>query len=164
MAAARAAALPARGPDDHDLAVPSTPHVQHVLTLLSMILLVLSVLLINCFQMAAQLWAMHADPDYVEFPAGFAAQHDWWVLGDNWESTVIFTALFVPFVAAACIYSLGSAFRRPALANPWLVLVAAALFAVASLLARRSRTRQSCASPPRRGRSDRWRTCSRRAA
>ena len=46
MAAARAATLPARGPDDHDLAVPSTPHVQHVLTLLSMILLVLSVLLI----------------------------------------------------------------------------------------------------------------------
>ena len=46
MAAARAATLPARGPDDHDLAVPWTPHVQHVLTLLSMILLVLSVLLI----------------------------------------------------------------------------------------------------------------------
>ena len=46
MAAARAATLPARGPDDHDLAVPSTPHVQHVLTLLSMILLVLSVLLV----------------------------------------------------------------------------------------------------------------------
>ena len=46
MAAARAATLPARGPADRDLAVPSAPHVQHVLALLSATLLVLPVLLV----------------------------------------------------------------------------------------------------------------------
>ena len=46
MAAARVATLPARGPADRDLAVPSAPHVQHVLALLSATLLVLPVLLV----------------------------------------------------------------------------------------------------------------------
>lgn len=43
-------------------------------------------------------------------------------------------SLFVPFVSAACIYSLGGSFRRPALRNPWLALAASALFALVSLL------------------------------
>ena len=95
---------------------------------------VVLVLAINALFMAAQLALMVGDPDYVPFPAEFAAQHDWWITGDNWESTVVFTALFVPFVAAAAIYSLGSHFRRPALRNPWLASTSTALVVVASLL------------------------------
>ena len=40
-----------------------------------------------------------------------------WELGDNWECTVIFAAVYPPFVAASLAFSIGGAYRRPVLRN-----------------------------------------------
>ncbi len=39
------------------------------------------------------------------------------MLGDNWESTVIFFTIYFQFVTSAMVFSFGSAFRRPVVFN-----------------------------------------------
>jgi len=89
---------------------------------------------INVCFFGAQLHAMKTDPDYVRWPSALSVGPSWWELGDNWECTVIFAAVYPPFVAASLAFSIGGAFRRPVLRNFVLVAITAALLCLASLL------------------------------
>jgi cation-transporting ATPase 13A3/4/5 len=89
---------------------------------------------INVCFFGAQLHAMKSDPDYVRWPSALSVGPSWWELGDNWECTVIFAAVYPPFVASSLAFSIGGAFRRPVLRNFVLVGITAALLCLASLL------------------------------
>ena len=89
---------------------------------------------INVCFFGAQLHAMKTDADYVRWPSALSVGPSWWELGDNWECTVIFAAVYPPFVAASLAFSIGGAFRRPVLRNFVLVGITAALLCLASLL------------------------------
>lgn len=51
-----------------------------------------------------------------------ALEAEWWVLGDNWESSVLFFVVFYQYITCALVYSFGSSFRLTLFYN-WAVVV-----------------------------------------
>jgi len=89
---------------------------------------------INVAFMVGGLMMMKADDDYVEWPAKLAGAASWWTLGDNWETTVIFTIVSLQFVSSALIFSFGSYFRKPVWNNIPLLLSCVAMYVFCALL------------------------------
>lgn len=52
----------------------------------------------------------------------FVDSAEWWVNGDNWESSVLFFVMFYQYITCALAYSVGSTFRLSLLYN-WAVVV-----------------------------------------
>ena len=52
----------------------------------------------------------------------FVDSAEWWVNGDNWESSVLFFVMFYQYITCALAYSFGSTFRLSFLYN-WAVVV-----------------------------------------
>lgn len=52
----------------------------------------------------------------------FVDSAQWWVNGDNWESSVLFFVVFYQYITCALAYSMGSTFRLSLLYN-WAVVV-----------------------------------------
>ena len=52
----------------------------------------------------------------------FVDSAQWWVNGDNWESSVLFFVMFFQYITCALAYSFGSTFRLSLLYN-WAVVV-----------------------------------------
>ena len=86
----------------------------------------------NVIIIASALVLMRNDPDYVAWPADLAGANAWWFLGDNWETTVVFTVVAFQYLSSSAIFSLGSKFRKPIWNNRLLV---AAYLAFAAFLA-----------------------------
>ena len=61
-----------------------------------------------------------------------ALEAEWWVLGDNWESSVLFFVVFYQYITCALIYSFGSSFRLGLFYN-WAVTVSITLAHPAAL-------------------------------
>jgi hypothetical protein len=78
---------------------------------------VLGLWIVNVLFVLINLSYMHIQPDYVKWPAKYSTGNSWWVLGDNWESTVIFFTIYFQFITSAMVFSFGSAFRRPVVFN-----------------------------------------------
>jgi predicted P-type ATPase len=78
---------------------------------------VLGLWIVNVLFVLINLSYMHIQPDYVKWPAKYSKGNAWWVLGDNWESTVIFFTIYFQFITSAMVFSFGSAFRRPVVFN-----------------------------------------------
>ena len=56
-----------------------------------------------------------------------ALSAEWWVLGDNWESTVLWVTVYFQYISCALVYSFGHTFRR-ALPSNFLVVVSTHCF------------------------------------
>jgi len=82
---------------------------------------------INLIFMVSALRFMVNNPDYVAWPSKLSPGANWWVLGDNWETTVIFTTVSLQFVTSAFVFSYGWHYRRPVWYN-WMLILTAAFF------------------------------------
>ncbi|CAM6091151.1 unnamed protein product [Calypogeia fissa] len=78
---------------------------------------ILGVWTINVLFLTAALIYMTKLPGYVQWPAQYSAGASWWLLGDNWETTVIFFTLYLQFVTTAFSFTFGATFRRSVLWN-----------------------------------------------
>ena len=78
--------------------------------------------LINFAFTAGALGYLRASPDYVRWPAKEAVSSQWWTLGDNWESTVLFFCTLFQLTTAGVIFSFGSSFSRVVVRNWFLIL------------------------------------------
>jgi len=90
--------------------------------------------LINFAFTIGALMYMRASPDYVPWPAKDAVSSQWWTLGDNWESTVLFFCTLFQLTTAGVIFSFGSSFSRIVLRNWFLMLSWGALFVLGVFL------------------------------
>ena len=61
------------------------------------------------------------DPDYVPWPAHLSKGAQFWVTGDNWETTVMFCIFAAQFCSAAMTFSFGGHYRAPIWENWGLV-------------------------------------------
>jgi magnesium-transporting ATPase (P-type) len=95
---------------------------------------VLGVFCINTLFCFVNLHLMSLDADYIRWPAQYSTGADWWMLADNWESTVLFASIFPGFVTSAAAFSLGGPFRRPVFANGSLVFTVGGLLLTTALL------------------------------
>lgn len=95
---------------------------------------VLGMWLINFAFTIGALMYMRASPDYVPWPAKDAVSSQWWTLGDNWESTVLFFCTLFQLTTAGVIFSFGSSFSRIVLRNWFLMLSWGALFVLGVFL------------------------------
>ena len=77
---------------------------------------------------------MRKSPDYVRWPAKYAAGKDWWTLGDNWEATVLFFCTLFQFITSAVVFSFGSGFTRNVTRNWALMFVYAFLAGIGVVL------------------------------
>jgi hypothetical protein len=50
---------------------------------------------------------------YVPWPSYCSNASNWWELSDNWETTVIFTTVFLQFITSAAVFTSGATFRQP---------------------------------------------------
>lgn len=74
-------------------------------------------------------------PDYVQWPSKMAQEGaSWWLLGDNWESTLIYFTQFFSFLGAGLVYAFGSKFRQPIYRNYTFVVVFTGLYVLNTLL------------------------------
>lgn len=95
---------------------------------------VMGLMIIYLIFMAGALLHMSNHPDYVEWPSKIASASSWWILGDNWESTVIYFQQFFAFLGAGLVFSFGSKYRQPFFRNWIFMLSLFALFIINSLL------------------------------
>ena len=84
---------------------------------------VLGLWAINTAFTSGALEYMRKSPDYVRWPAKYAAGKDWWTLGDNWEATVLFFCTLFQFITSAVVFSFGSGFTRNVTRNWALMFV-----------------------------------------
>jgi cation-transporting ATPase 13A3/4/5 len=77
---------------------------------------------------------MRTSPDYVRWPAKDAVSSQWWTLGDNWESTVLFFCTFFQLTFASVVFSFSASFSRPVARNWILVGAWAVLFTIGAFL------------------------------
>lgn len=82
--------------------------------------------------LAANLLAMHRTEGYVQWPKTISNNAAWWVLSDNWESTVVFQTCYLLYISTAVVFSLGSGFRAALYRNTPLLGVWLGLFAVST--------------------------------
>ncbi|DBB17796.1 TPA: hypothetical protein ACH3X3_002824 [Trebouxia sp. C0006] len=71
----------------------------------------LGIWILNVLFLVAALCFMRNQAGYVLWPASLALEAEWWVLGDNWESSVLFFVVFYQYITCALVYSFGSSFR-----------------------------------------------------
>ncbi|BBN18845.1 hypothetical protein MPTK1_8g05990 [Marchantia polymorpha subsp. ruderalis] len=83
---------------------------------------ILGVWIINIVFMIGALLLMNREPGYVKWPAKYSHGADWWTLGDNWESTVLFFTMYFQYITSAFVFSFGASFRRNVLFN-WFLTV-----------------------------------------
>ena len=95
---------------------------------------VLCVQVINFTFFVAQLKLMSNTEGYVRWPQSIVDTDDWWFISDCWEATVMFAAVYLPFLAAAFAFTLGNAYRQPVLRNGAFSCSIAVLFGLASFL------------------------------
>ena len=95
---------------------------------------VLCVQVINVTFFVAQLKLMSNTEGYVRWPQSIVDTDDWWFISDCWEATVMFAAVYLPFLAAAFAFTLGNAYRQPVLRNGAFSCSIAILFGLASFL------------------------------
>ena len=95
---------------------------------------VLCVQVINFTFFVAQLKLMSNTEGYVRWPQSIVDTDDWWFISDCWEATVMFAAVYLPFLAAAFAFTLGNAYRQPVLRNGAFSCSIAMLFGLASFL------------------------------
>ncbi|KAK3281419.1 hypothetical protein CYMTET_10793 [Cymbomonas tetramitiformis] len=93
---------------------------------------VLGMMAVNWSFLAGIIAWMRVHDDYVEWPSEYAEMTDWWTLGDNWESTVLYVTVFLQFITSSVIFSFGSAYRRTVTSNWPLLASWGALFALTS--------------------------------
>ena len=84
---------------------------------------VLGLWAINTAFTSGALEYMRKSPEYVRWPAKYAAGKDWWTLGDNWEATVLFFCTLFQFITSAVVFSFGSGFTRNVTRNWALMFV-----------------------------------------
>jgi len=84
---------------------------------------VLGLWVINTGFTSGALEYMRKAPEYVRWPAKYAAGKDWWTLGDNWEATVLFFCTLFQFITSAVVFSFGSGFTRNVTRNWSLMFV-----------------------------------------
>eukprot|EP00658_Telonema_sp_P-2_P012704 TRINITY_DN14834_c0_g1_i2.p1 TRINITY_DN14834_c0_g1~~TRINITY_DN14834_c0_g1_i2.p1 ORF type:complete len:1308 (+),score=380.72 TRINITY_DN14834_c0_g1_i2:208-4131(+) len=78
---------------------------------------------LNLVFLCGALGLMKDDSDYQKWPAdSVESTGSWWLLGDNWETTVIFTTVYSQFLWSGVIFTLGSHWRKPVYHN-WMLLV-----------------------------------------
>jgi len=76
---------------------------------------------INVAVMSLSLVLMERQPEYIKFPTGSVGDtSQWWLLGDAWETTIMFSCFANPFLTAAVVFSFGDVFRQPVYKN-WLL-------------------------------------------
>ena len=80
------------------------------------------------------LFYMSASPGYVRWPAKEAVSSEWWTLGDNWESTVLFFCTLFQLTTSGVIFSFGSSFSRVVVRNWFLMLSWGAIFGLGVFL------------------------------
>ena len=89
---------------------------------------------LNVITMLLALRLMASDPNYVKQQSKYLNMTSWWLMSDNWESTVLFLVAFPQFCTAAVIFSFGSKFRRSWYQNTGLVVSWAAFYLFSSAL------------------------------
>ena len=75
---------------------------------------------------------MESFDGYIPFPYHCANSNQWWLLGDNWESTVVFFTFLFMLTNTAFVFSFGDAFRESVWRNRPVVFLYAALVALFS--------------------------------
>jgi len=78
---------------------------------------VIGMQVINVCILMSALAIMRGDNDYIVWPASKASGASWWTLGDNWETTVVFTVVFSQFVTSGLIFTFGGKWRKPVWEN-----------------------------------------------
>ncbi|DBA79899.1 TPA: hypothetical protein ACH3X1_008117 [Trebouxia sp. C0004] len=86
----------------------------------------LGIWILNVFFLVAAFCFMRNQAGYVLWPASLALEAEWWLLGDNWESSVLFFVVFYQYITCALVYSFGSSFRLGLLYN-WALTVSITL-------------------------------------
>jgi len=66
---------------------------------------------------SAAIATMAAEPGYIKFPYHCGDGNQWWTMGDNWESTVIFMCFIMMLAHSAYVYTFGGAYREPIYSN-----------------------------------------------
>ena len=90
---------------------------------------------INVLFLTGALHLMKSDDDYQEWPAGSVANTGaWWLLGDNWETTVIYSVVYSQFLTSGMIYSFGAHWRKAVCRNWILTLFWVLMYAFTSFL------------------------------
>lgn len=84
---------------------------------------VLGLWVINTAFTTGALEYMRKSPEYVRWPAKYAAGKDWWTLGDNCEATILFFCTLFQFITSAFVFSFGSGFTRNVTRNWALMFV-----------------------------------------
>ncbi|KAL0038469.1 hypothetical protein WJX77_007492 [Trebouxia sp. C0004] len=94
----------------------------------------LGIWILNVFFLVAAFCFMRNQAGYVLWPASLALEAEWWLLGDNWESSVLFFVVFYQYITCALVYSFGSSFRLGLLYNWALTGLWVALMTLTTLL------------------------------
>lgn len=55
-------------------------------------------------------------------PDRYSHGANWWTLGDNWESTVLFFTMYFQFITSSFVFTFGSIFRKSIFHNKLLVV------------------------------------------
>ncbi|KAH9255209.1 hypothetical protein BASA81_006649 [Batrachochytrium salamandrivorans] len=98
---------------------------QTIASVLGAVFIVALVLMIN-------LNAMHRTEGYVQWPKNISNNAAWWIISDNWESTIVFQTCYLFYISTAVVFSLGSGFRSALYLNTPLLGVWFGLFAVST--------------------------------
>lgn len=83
---------------------------------------VFGVWVINIVFLIGAILFMVEQPDYVRWPAKYSHGANWWTLGDNWESTVLFFTMYFQFITSAFVFTFGSIFRKSIFHN-WVIVI-----------------------------------------
>eukprot|EP01052_Picozoa_sp_SAG31_P034049 SAG31_NODE_3923_length_3749_cov_2.030685_1_plen_188_part_00 len=85
--------------------------------------------LINVLVMSTSLILMErGDYGYEKWPTEDVPNTSaWWLLGDAWETTIMFVCFANPFMTVAIVFSFGDTFRKPIWHN-WLLCLVYAIF------------------------------------
>ncbi|KAI5068182.1 hypothetical protein GOP47_0017102 [Adiantum capillus-veneris] len=95
---------------------------------------VFGVWFINIMFLIGAIHFMASQPDYVKWPARYSHGANWWTLGDNWESTVLFFTMYFQFITSAFIFTFGSSFRKSVFHNWTIVVFYGSLMVLMSVL------------------------------
>jgi len=89
---------------------------------------------LNLLFMIGALSMMANDPDYVRWPSKYVPGAAWWLMGDNWESTILFFCFHFQLITASLSYSFGGRYRQPVWRNPVLMIGSTVLLIIGAVL------------------------------
>lgn len=95
---------------------------------------VFGVWFINMMVLIGATMLMAKQPEYVRWPAKYSQGANWWTLGDNWESTVLFFTMYFQFITSSFVFTFGSIFRKSVFHNWVIVICYGSLMVLMSLL------------------------------